>query len=80
MATSDNKVEIVIHIDDTLGDARRDDLTTALEGRDGIFTAEFCPLRFHLMLVDYDREKFSSQDVLQLVSKENITAQLIGPM
>ena len=80
METSDNKVEIVIHIDDTLGDVRRGDLTTALETRDGIYAAEFCPLRYHLMLVDYDSEKFSSQEVLQLVSRENVTAQLIGPM
>jgi hypothetical protein len=80
METSNNKVEIVIHVDDTLGETRRGDLTAALEARDGIYAAEFCPLRYHLMLVDYDSEKFSSQDILQLVGRENVTAQLIGPM
>ena len=80
MSTSNNKVEIVIHINDTLGDVRRSDLVAALAGRDGIYSAEFCPLRYHLMLVDYDREKFTSQEVLHLIDRENVTAQLVGPI
>lgn len=80
METSNNNVEVVIHINDTLGEARREDLTTALEGREGIYNAEFCPLRYHLMLVDYDKDKFSSQEILQLVSRESVTAQLVGPI
>lgn len=80
MQKPDNKVEVVVHLNDTLGETRRQDLTTALEEKNGVYSAEFCPLRYHLMLVDYDSEQLSSQDVLHLINKEHVTAQLIGPV
>ncbi|NOR26667.1 MAG: hypothetical protein GQ542_20215 [Desulforhopalus sp.] len=76
----DNTIEIVVHITETLGDQRREDLVTALEGNGGITAAEFCPLRYHLMLVRYDRDLYSSQDVLQRVTSQNVSARLIGPV
>ena len=76
----DHTVEIVVHITETLGEQRRGDLVSALEDTDGITTAEFCPLRYHLMLVRYDRELYSSQDVLDRVKAQNIDARLIGPV
>ena len=75
-----NTVEIVAHISDTLGEERRKDLVTALEGEESIVSAEFCPLRYHLMLVRYDRDMSSSQDVLGSVKAQNYSARLIGPV
>jgi hypothetical protein len=75
-----NTVEIVVHISETLGDERRKDLVTALEGEDSIISAEFCPLRYHLMLVRYDRDMSSSQNVLASVKAQNYNARLIGPV
>ena len=76
----DHTVEIVVHITESLGEQRREDLVTALEENGGITTAEFCPLRYHLMLVRYDREMYSSQDVLDRVKSQNVDARLIGPV
>ena len=76
----DHTVEIVVHITESLGDKRREDLVAALEERVGITTAEFCPLRYHLMLVRYDREMYSSRDVLDRVKSQNVDARLIGPV
>ena len=76
----EHTAEIVIHINEQLGEPRRSDLVDALEGMDGITTAEFCPLRYHLMLVNYNRDTVSSQDVLRGVKEQNIHAQLIGPV
>jgi hypothetical protein len=76
----DNTVEIVVHITETLGEQRRGDLVAALEDNGGITTAEFCPLRYHLMLVRYDRDLYSSQDVLDRVKSQNVDARLIGPV
>jgi phosphoribosyl-ATP pyrophosphohydrolase len=76
----DNTVEIVLHITETLGEERRGDLVAALQENDGITTAEFCPLRYHLMLVRYDRDLDSSQDVLARVTSQNVKARLIGPV
>ena len=76
----DHTVEIVVHITETLGEQRREDLVAALEDSSGITTAEFCPLRYHLMLVRYDRDLYSSQDVLNRVTSQNVSARLIGPV
>jgi hypothetical protein len=73
-------VEIVVHITETLGEQQRGDLVVALEGIGGIATAEFCPLRYHLILVKYDRDLYSSQDVLERVTSHDVRARLIGPV
>ena len=75
-----NKVEIVVHIAEDLDDAQRNNLVVALEQNEGIVSAEFCPLRYHLMLVRYDRDQYSSQDVLSAVGVQKLQARLIGPI
>ena len=76
----DHTVEIVVHITETLGEQQRGNLIAAIEGNSGITTAEFCPLRYHLMLVRYDKDVSTSQDVLNCVESQNIDARLIGPV
>ena len=76
----DRSVEIVVHITETLEQQQRGNLVAALENDGGIVSAEFCPLRYHLMLVRYDRDMYSSQDVLGRVQSQNINAQLVGPV
>ena len=71
-AYPDRTVEIVVHITENLGQHRRNDLVSALEESSGITTAEFCPLRYHLMLVRYDKDIYSSQDVLERVKSQNL--------
>jgi hypothetical protein len=72
--------EIVVHVDEELGESRRSDLIDALEGKDGIKSVEFCPLRHHLMLVNYNRNTLNSRDVVIGIKSQNIHAQLIGPV
>jgi hypothetical protein len=76
----EHKVEIVVHVDENLGENRRNDLVEALNGTEGIYVAEFCPLRYHLMLVQYDRNNIDSQGVLSRVKTQNVHAELIGPV
>lgn len=73
-------VEIVVHISEELDNAQRNNLLVALEQNENIVSVEFCPLRYHLMLVRYDRDKYSSQDVLSAVSDRKLQARLIGPI
>jgi len=73
-------VEIVVHIDEELGDSNRGELTEYLTSTDGVSAAEFCPLRFHLMLVQYDKDRISSQDIIQRINSRRVNAQLIGPI
>jgi hypothetical protein len=77
---AERSTEIVVHIDETLGSGQRSNLVQALEGTEGIRSAEFCPLRYHLMLVNYNRERITSQDVLSRVTSQNVHAELIGPV
>jgi hypothetical protein len=75
-----NTVEIVVHVTEELNKSQRDDLQAALKYTNGITDAEFSPLRYHLMLVRYDTEEFSSQDVLRRITSQDVHAQLIGPV
>ena len=73
-------VEIVVHISEELDEGQRNNLVSALKGSTGISDAEFCPSRSHLMLVRYDRDIYSSKDVLSTITTRNLSARLIGPV
>jgi len=73
-------VEIIVHITEDLGEHQRGDLVAALQENGGITAAEFCPLRYHLMLVSYDASRYTSRDVLDRVNSQNVSARLIGPV
>ena len=67
-------VEIVVHVTEELDEDQRNNLTSTLKNTNGIKGAEFCPLRYHLMLVRYDTDVFSSQDVLGSVAAQHVHA------
>ena len=66
-----NTVEIVVHISDALTPTQREELVAKLDAEESITSAEFCPLRYHLMLVRYDRDLASSQHVLASITRQN---------
>ncbi len=78
--TKSNKSEVVIHVVDALDAPSRDELTDGLEKNEDIYSAEFCPSRYHLMLVEYDKHHTNSQQVLHQVTRQKITASLVGPI
>ena len=73
-------VEIVVHISDTLGEQQRYKVVATLESDDRIAAVTFCPKRCHLMLVKYDRDRYTSTDVLNSITEQNVNARLIGPV
>lgn len=73
-----HQVEVVIHVDESLDDARRASLASNLQSRDGVEKARFTPGRDHLMVIDYDANKLNTSDVLGFVKEENLGAELIG--
>ena len=75
-----HSVEIVVHVTDTLDEQHRGTLVAALVNDSGILSAEFCPMRYHLMLIRYDRYIHSSQEVLDRVRSNHVNAQLVGPV
>jgi hypothetical protein len=77
---SKNTVEIVVHITEELNEDRRNALIATLDNTAGIAKSEFCRSRHHLMLVKYETQTCSSQDVLGRITAQEVHAQLIGPM
>jgi hypothetical protein len=73
-------VEVVVHISNDLGDEQRTLVVSALKKTDGILGAEFCPSRNHLVLATYDKNVFTSQDVLKSFKLMDLKARLIGPI
>ena len=73
-----NTVEVVVHISENLKGRKRNNLVVALEEEYGIASAEFCSYRHHLMLVKYDSNMYSSQDVLASVKSHNVNARLMA--
>ncbi len=80
MEQLNHKVEVIVHVNEGLDKDRRNDISRSLKERGGVYSADFCPSRYHLMLVDYDRNQLSSGDILQHIRNQNIHAQLIGPV
>jgi len=73
-------VEIVVHVTESLGETQRLDFVAALENDERIVSVNFSPTRSHLMLVKYDSNRHSSQDVLASIESQNVTAKLVGPV
>lgn len=73
-------VEIVVHITEAIDELQRINYVAALENDDRIFAVSFCPTRCHLMLVKYDSNHYSSQDILASIESQKVSARLVGPI
>ena len=71
---------VVMHIDETLGSQRQQEMQQCLKAQSAVIRAYFSPTRPHLLLVEYNGQQMSSYEILQLVVRQNVTAQLIGPV
>lgn len=79
-AEPEHTVEVVVRIPQTHEEQQRNNMIVALENNDRIYSVEFCPSSCHLMLVKYDRDQYSSADVLSSITSRNVSAKLIGPV
>lgn len=76
MGTS--RIDVVIHIDENLDDARIHSLERGLGDLEGVFSACVNDKARHLMLIDYDPENIRAQDLLHHVQGNGVHAELIG--
>ena len=70
--------EVIVWLPTLLDETSRNALTERLMQEPGINAADFCPLREHLLLVQY--QGMNSLDVLEQVRKTSIDAKLVGPI
>jgi hypothetical protein len=75
-----HQVEVVVHVDDALNEGQKAEMVKHLRECEGVEDARFTPGRDHLLLVDYDRDRLRSKDVLGYVRETRTGAELVGPM
>ena len=70
--------DMVMHIDNKLGEGSRRTVEKTLTGTQGVIHAHFNDRRPHLMLVSYDTDSTSSFEILAQVAKQQLCAERIG--
>lgn len=71
-------VDLVIHVNETLGPAERVSLEEKLRKVEGVIAPRFNRETPHLLLVAYDPEEADSHNLLNRVKDSGYHAQLIG--
>jgi hypothetical protein len=78
MGSEVSMVDLVIHIDETLDEARRASLLTAVREAKGIIAVGYHNETPHLMIVVFNPKDLASADVLNLVKSEGVHAEFTG--
>ncbi|MFK8027602.1 MAG: ATP-binding protein [Gammaproteobacteria bacterium] len=71
-------VDVLIHIDPETNHEEREFLRDLLLKHNGVDAASYHDDKPHLMIVEYDPDEVSSKQLLDVVTKHNIHAELIG--
>ena len=69
------KIEVVVHVDDSLNEDQRSDFIDCLQDYDGVEYACFTQDSNNLLLVDYDRDQLNGLDLLGYV-RDICTAEM----
>ncbi len=69
---------MVMHVNENLGEPSRRIIERSLTERNGVLDAHFNEKRPHLVLVSYDTERTSSFDILSDMSGQHLCAERIG--
>jgi hypothetical protein len=75
---SQTKLDIVVHIDEQLDEQNRLRVAHAITKAKGVERAHFTSERHHLLVIGYDPASTSSSQILKLVRKQQLHAQLVG--
>lgn len=70
--------DMVMHIDNTLGEGSRRNIERTLSGSRGVIQAQFNERRPHLMLVSYDTDRISSFDIMSEINSQDLHAERVG--
>ncbi|WP_018865234.1 MULTISPECIES: hypothetical protein [Thioalkalivibrio] len=75
---SQHMADVTIHIDEDIERAIRLRIQDELRGLDGVMAASSHDNRPHLLVVEYDPERVNSRQLLDTVTANGVTAELIG--
>ena len=71
-------VDVLIHIDPETNHVEREFLRDLLLNHDGVDAASYHDDKPHLIIVEYDPDEVTSKQLLDVVTKQNINAELVG--
>lgn len=78
MKTESKMVDVMIHIDPDTDHDEREYLRDMLLKQSGVDAAAYHDDKPHLMLIEYDPDEVTSQQLLNVVLKRGIRAELVG--
>lgn len=70
--------DVTIHINETLDQARMEQLRDQLLEQTGVMAADYRMQNRHLMIVGYDPRRNSAVHLLKAVKEKGLSAELIG--
>lgn len=73
-----HRVDILIHVNETLGITERTSLEDDLRKVDGVIAPRFNKEATHLLLVTYDPQVVDTRNLLNRVKARGHNAQLVG--
>jgi hypothetical protein len=77
-AMSNDMVDVMLHIDETLPHSVRESLREKFLAQEGVLAAANHDDHPHLMVIEYDPEVTSSSEFIALANEQGVHAELIG--
>lgn len=78
MATTVEMVDVTVHLDETIDHNRRTKIADIVRAHKGVMGVAHHDEKPHLMIVEYDPNSVTSQELLQVVLDQGVHAELIG--
>ncbi len=70
--------DVTLHIDETIDHKRRTKIADTVRAHKGVAAVAFHDNKPHLMIVEYDPDAVTSQQLLQVVLDQGVHAELAG--
>lgn len=70
--------DVTIHIDETVADHRRTKIADIVRAHKGVMAVAHHDEKPHLMIIEYNPDTVTSQELLQVVLDQGVHAELIG--
>jgi len=71
-------VDVTLHIDEEIGLDQREKLRDTVLGNDGVMAAAIQLKTPHVMIVEYDPDRVTSAQLLEMVTATGVHAELSG--
>lgn len=70
--------DVTIHIDETIDHERRTQISDTVRAHKGVMGVAHHDEKPHLMIIEYDSDTVTSQELLQIALDQGVHAELIG--